>query len=210
MRDRVLQNLLDDLNKTIKTSDVCFSGGAEGADIAWGNEAVDNGQELVHFVFKNHNSVKKSKIDAFILSQEELEYADDEMKRVNLLSLSRTFPSYSDYTTNLIRRNYWQIYLTERVYSIANLDKNNPKSVEGGTAWAVEAYKLKSKEKDVEPEIYTFDQNKKSWFKFQLDAMVPWIEITIPPKPHGKWTGIGTRQLSSDGLSAIKSVFAQA
>jgi hypothetical protein len=50
-----------------------------------------------------------------------------------------------------------------------------------------------------------FDQGSEEWLKWNFGSD-EWKEC-VPPRPHGKWTGIGTRKISTAGLSAIAEVW---
>jgi len=177
--------------------DVCFSGGAKGADLAWGVAAEKAGHQVVHFGFKEHKGKK-----THIIENEFLSLADPFLIQANKTLHRQKFPRDSEYVNNLLRRNYWQIKDTERVYAIATIDfeKN---VVNGGTGWAVQM----AIDKYI-PEIYVFDQNINDWCFPQYVSRIFWVRMSkSPPKPYGLYTGIGTRELTQNGQHAIEELY---
>ncbi len=191
---------------------ICYSGGAQGADKFWGQLAEKLGHEVVHYSFDKHGcSVPKRLIKK--LTQDELNEADPFLKEANK-TLKRQFPTKSEYVNNLLRRNYWQIKDTDVVYAISEFDKDG--NVYGGTAWAVQMAI------DEGIPIYLYSQEKQCWFERKPDKKYIEIDITKapdwiegintwhmlgidPPKPKGKWTGIGTRSLTEDTKTVINN-----
>jgi hypothetical protein len=179
-------------------SDTFFSGGAEGADTAWGEQAKKAGHQVHHFVFKGHHN---SKIDgAVIIPPDRLVEADPTMKRVNDEVLHRSFPAHSVFVTNLLRRNYFQVVNSDAVYAVAGIDGT---SVFGGTAWAIEAFKILNPHSN---NIFVFDQENDGWYRWNPETSC-WVSIGTPPSPSGRWTGIGTWTLEHNGQEAIEALF---
>ena len=175
--------------------DVCFSGGAEGADLAWGDAAKAAGHTVVHFTFKGHKGSNHP--DANIIPPDRLRDGDTILKRVNDEVMHRSFPAHSEFVTNLLRRNFF--------YAVAGIDFDL-QQVYGGTCWAIECFKMMHSDSDA---IYVYDQEQMSWFQWIEDDSSPfhWRRIKRPPRPSGKWTGIGTRSLEEAGRAAIDSLF---
>ena len=97
----------------------------------------------------------------------------------------------------MLRRNYFQIRHTERVYAVAGIAD---RSAEGGTGYAVTMFLARH---DFRPcECYVFDQDLDQWFAWKGS----WEEIETPPVPHGVWAGIGTRKLADNGKTAIREL----
>lgn len=179
---------------------VCFSGGASGADVAWGLKAKEAGHDVIHFSFSRHRAGTQENLH--ILSSEELAVADPHLITASK-SLKRSVPFFKPAIANLLRRNWYQINQTERVYAVSKIDPmaNSRTGVDGGTAWAIEM----AIDHGV-PEIHLFDQLKEKWFYWNCAR---WLEGNLPPKPKGLWTGIGSRDLSDAGLQSIIDVFNQ-
>ena len=84
--------------------------------------------------------------------------------------------------------------------------------VRGGTGWAVELATQRKMD-----EIYVFDQVQCGWYRPIYIAVPPgkttpgrtrvlW-ERTDVPKAHGRYAGIGTRNLTDDGRKAIQELY---
>lgn len=187
--------------KKQKSHNVCLSGGTEGADTVFGEEAVRVGHEVYHFSFLDHHAAESNKEGIYRLSPLQLKEADPFLLKANK-TLKRRFPTSHVYIDNLLRRNYWQIRTTERVYAVASFGADTNKIVVGGTAWAVQM----AIDKGVS-EIYLFDQIQRNcWFMWYENGF-EYIHEAEVPFPHGRYTGIGSRELNETGISAIKSLY---
>lgn len=181
---------------------ICFSGGAQGADAKFGEMATKAGHGVVHFSFSNHNT-QCPKDTVLILQDSELVLADP-LLEICAKKLGRTFPTRNDHVNNLLRRNYFQVNQTERVYAVAPIDKDG--KIIGGTAWAVQM----AIQRHVK-EIYLFDSFAERWYTY--DPMTEWEDYWKPtdylyvPRPYGYYTGIGTRELPEAGAAAIEVLY---
>ena len=179
---------------------LCFSGGAKGADHAWGLMAVDREHELIHFTFKGHSSVDPSRSKT--LTRTELEEADHHVATA-ARSMKRRWPSQKDHVNDLLRRNYFQVRWAERVYAVANLveDDKSTLKISGGTAWACQMYvdRWYSGRDLVECELYFYDMVSNKWMQW----WETWKEIERPPVPHGRYAAIGSREMTDAGIRAI-------
>lgn len=183
--------------------DICYSGGCKGADQVFGELAEKVGHVVKHFSFDQHSYDKKCNPETIIVLNElQLAEADKPLKAAAKL-LGKSTGRWT-YVKNLLRRNYWQIKDTERVYAITPFDGDG--IPQGGTGWAVAMAIL-----DKKATVYIYDVNKLRWFKFDgLNQFggptVEWIEINIP-KPYGKYTGIGSHDLTPEGRKAIEELY---
>jgi hypothetical protein len=181
---------------------ICYSGGAKGADTLWGQLAIADGQKVIHFHFDQRHSKKDN---FYILREDSLLRADSRLIRANK-TLNRTFPTSSHYVNSLLRRNVFQVASSDRVYAIANIVKGQ---VSGGTAWAVQTFL--DRHQGLSCECYVFCQIKNVWFIWDNtinDGRGGFVESDRrPPKPHGYWTGIGSRELTEKGEAAAKELF---
>lgn len=176
---------------------VCLSGGAKGADVAWGNAAKEAGHTVIHLGFQGMN---QSHEPFKVLNVVKLLEADEHLKKANQTLKRGSFPYKSEYVNNLLRRNFWQIKHTERVYGVGWLKDG---MVQGGTGWAFQM----AFDRGIF-EQYFFDQITNKWWKLvHLLFGFKWVEADKPPKPHGVYTGIGTRELSNDGRLAIRTIY---
>jgi len=185
--------------------DILYTGGAKGADTIFSDCADQVGHKVYQMTFPNHKISENVHGEFVTLTEHELKAADPFLKQANK-TLKRGL-GRSLYVRNLLRRNYYQIKDTERVYAIAPIDSDT-QLVEGGTAWAV----TMAIDKKV-PEIYVFDLNESKWFKYMhernfLQAL--WAAPQggwQPPYPHGKYTGIGSCELTDAGKDAIYNLY---
>lgn len=175
---------------------MCLSGGAEGADLAWGAAALEAGHGLIHWSFSSHNP-KQQKEYVVKLPREQLIIADDLLIETNKY-LKRSFPSSSEHVNNLLRRNYFQIKDATSVYAISEI-KND--MVQGGTAWACGMFMALH---SFQPcPVYVFSQPHDKWFTWSND----WMEINDVPTPTKIYAGVGTRNLTENGLAAIQNIY---
>ncbi len=174
---------------------LCLSGGAEGADLMWGMTAGEAGHTVIHFTFEGHRT-RAPQSEIAVLTDKQLDVADEHCKRASE-TLNRYFPPRNKFVKNLLRRNYYQIFESERVYAVTTFDRG---IVQGGTAWAVQMFLDRF---DSEPcECYIFDQVAEQWFVWEGY----WKAIEAPPKPHGIWAGVGSRNLLEAGKKAIRGL----
>ena len=188
---------------------ICFSGGAKGADSLFGQCAEVCDHKVMHFSFIGHKPAVKANI--YPISDLDLQQADKFLKRANLVLKRGTFPYESDYVNNMLRRNYFQIKQTERVYAVTSLDRKTGLP-SGGTAWAL----VMAAQKGIR-DIFVFDQSTNLWRRMYdwvcagfpesvvFDTM-KWIDER-PEPPHGHYTGIGSRDLTTEGANAIIKLY---
>lgn len=180
---------------------ICISGGAPGADSQFGMCAGLAGHTVFHFIFAAHRKkVSVPEHEIVVLTQEQLDEADYSLTLANE-TLGRTFPSKSIYTNNLLRRNYYQVRDSERVYAVAGIEMDKG-TLYGGTAWAVQMFI--DRHHGGPCEVYVFDQEQDGWFTWT--GAGGWVRMTEdPPTPHGVWTGIGTSKMFKDnGKAAVR------
>ena len=180
--------------------EVCYSGGAAGADRLFGLYASRNGFTEIHLSFAGHkSSVDENtilEIPSTILNSEEIR---SQLKQANIV-LGRKVPRTGTYTYNLLARNAFQIATTERVYTIGELA--SPSKLEGGTSWATQMYIDRFEEKEIyhynisDGLVYSYDNITKEF-----------VLVDSVPAPHGKWTGIGSRRATEQHLSNFEKYF---
>lgn len=172
---------------------ICFSGGAKGADVLWGELAESLGHQVKHFSFAGHRCVATRNIH--VLTETELAEAQVHLNQANKVLKRNPFPKSSN-VRNLLRRNWFQVKDTDAVYAISKFEDGN---VAGGTAWAVQM----AIDRRV-PWIFLFEQEENQWYRWMYgnDA---WYQA-IPRIPKDKWTGIGTRDINYNGQQAIREI----
>lgn len=177
---------------------VCLSGGATGADLAWGRAARAKGHRVIHFSFARHDTDAPAD-ERRILDDAELRAADPHLAGA-AKALGRPWPPRAG--RNLLRRDWHQVKDSERVYAVASFRKDG--QVEGGTAWAVALFLDRHHGRTCE--LYLFDQDRAQWLRWDRG----WRPIDRPPVPRGRWTGIGTRNLNAAGRDAIRALLGAA
>ncbi|MDE2165426.1 MAG: hypothetical protein KGJ66_03700 [Alphaproteobacteria bacterium] len=181
-----------------KRANVCLSGGAPGADLAWGAVARRCGHRVIHFSFAGHRT-RARRGERIVLSAAQLRTADRHLRRVARI-LGRRFVADDSYRSKLLRRNWFQVRDSARLYAVASFDRRG--QVAGGTGWTVALFLGRARE------AYLFDQRRRRWLAWR-GAASGWQPIARPPMPHGRWTGIGTRRLSEVGRQAIRAAMAR-
>lgn len=182
------------------------TGGANGADLFWEIEGIKYGVKSISYSFKGHNSKSKNQK---ILTNPDLMEGWDVVGEVSK-KMGRDLSRVSSYVQNLLSRNWFQVKCSDSIFAIGYLmdphykdgkyiNPLNRKMVRGGTGYAVEMAIYEFKEN-----IYVFDQDKKSWFKWDNKDF---ISIDYIPILTERFAGIGTRDLSEEGRTAIKNVY---
>ncbi len=181
---------------------VCLSGGADGADLQWGMCAGMLGHMVIHWTFSGHRS-KAPLAELVELSNEQLDEADAPCKAASV-GIKRWFPPKSMFVKNLLRRNWFQVKDSERVYAVATLSEDG--IVSGGTAWATQMFIDRFGGEKCE--CYVFDQATEAWYQWGgKGGFVSWEHLPDgPPAPHGVWAGIGSRELTLAGKAAIRAL----
>ena len=179
---------------------ILFSGGAKGADSLFGQCAEKVEHSVTHYAFGG----MKSTCICYVLNALQLLQADTYLDEANKC-LKRAYPTRSVYVNNLLRRNYYQIEDSERIYAVSSIDKKSG-WVEGGTGWAVCMGVLNGMN-----EVYVYDVNLGYWNRFleykKVKNKVFWEPKINPPFPYGKYTGIGKVELPENGKEAIKALY---
>lgn len=177
---------------------MCYSGGADGADLAWGEAAKKAGFKPIHYSFPGHKT-NADRAELKILNDSELRIYNSYLAKV-APKINRTWPPKHAYVRKLLQRNGWQVKLKTPIYAVGMLDENG--AIKGGTAWAVQlAINLIPHVGD----IYFFDQDHSQWYKYEEGNFELMLEK--PPKPTTNFTGVGTRELNDAGAAAIIEVF---
>jgi len=134
-----------------------------------------------------------------VLSDDELRQADERLAIANR-TLRRTWPPATDYSANLLRRDWYQVRNAQRVYAVARFGTD--RQIEGGTAWGVTMFVDLHNGQPCE--AYLFEPSLQRWLTWNS----AWRPIGAPPPPHGIWAGIGTRNLDATGEAAIAALLA--
>jgi hypothetical protein len=179
---------------------ICHSGGCPGADMAWETQGYKYDVHTISYSFHNH---KQEGQNQKILSPKELQEGYEAAKIADK-TLNRNFDAIIyPYVKNLLARNWFQVKNADAVYAIAKKFLSNS-IVDGGTGWAVQMAI------DSNKPVYVFDQPSKKWYLYsttnrEFDPLpsVP----SVAPVLTRNFAGIGTRELTDDGLQAIINTY---
>jgi len=176
-------------------SDECilFSGGAKGAEAAFGACAEKSGVEEVHFTFEGHPIERRHGVR--VLNHEELQAGDVSLAYVSKLMHRR----YADAPTirKVLQTLWYQVNSGQEIYVIGAILPDD--TVRGGTGWGAEFAKLCNKP------LFVFDQERDGWFRWTGDEWEAMREGPIVTHPH--FTGTGTRTLQPNAQTAIDDLF---
>ena len=171
------------------------SGGCPGSDMTWENEGYNYGVTTVAYSFYNH--VQYSKNQRKLTSAELAEGYSHVM--VAEKSLKRPTKNLPPYVKNLLSRNWFQVKNSEAVYGIGTFMANKG-LVNGGTGWAVQMAIDNNKP------VFFFDQGSSQWFAYDYVSK-QFYAIDYIPKLTENFAGIGTREITEDGINAIRKVY---
>jgi hypothetical protein len=170
-----------------------FSGGAKGAEAAFGACAEEWGMREVHYTFEGHKSRERDR-GVVLLNDEELRKGD-----FSLVYASHRLGRPLSEIPNIKRilQTVWhQITHGSEVFVIGTLQSNG--TVVGGTGWGAELARLWSKP------VCVFDQEKDAWFRWDATQ---WRREESPTIERRKFTGIGTTKLTDAGRAAVRQLF---
>lgn len=172
---------------------VNHSGGAVGADTAWGEIGAEFGMTTnKHYYFDGFRTPEgNTRIETRFTNE-----ANEKVLKANE-TLKRAYPTKKEYVNNLLRRNWFQVKNSDAVFAISTITNN---IVNGGTGWAVQMAIDENKP------VYVFDQDKKAWFTWSNGEFVK----TETPFLTPNFAGIGTREINEAGKQAIRNVYEKA
>ena len=170
-----------------------YSGGARGAEAAFGETAERYGVAEVNFTFEGHH-IERTK-NTRLLTDKELAKGDVSMAEV----ARRLGRDYSDrpWMRRILQSIWHQVNNGVQVFVVGVIQ--NDGTVKGGTGWAVELAKMWNRP------LHVFDQEKGHWFTWRNET---WIE-SRPVISHRTICGTGTRNLNEAGRAAIEELFAR-
>jgi hypothetical protein len=174
---------------------ILFSGGAAGAESAFGACAERHGIEEVNFTFDGHRIERRRGVR--VLNHEELQAGDVSLAYVSKLMRRR----YTDSPTlrKVLQTLWYQVNNGQEIYVIGTILADG--TVRGGTGWGAEFAKLCNKP------LYVFDQEKNGWYAWTGEAWMKPASTDIPRITHVHFSGTGTRRLQENGTRAIEELF---
>jgi len=173
---------------------ICFSGGANGAEAAFGAAAERHGIDEINFTFQGHTSTRQR--GRRELTRAELRQSDVSLGYVCRL-MNRTYPDTPLFRT-LLQTIWHQVHNAREVFIIGKINADT--TVGGGTGVAAEFAKLFNKP------VYVFDQFRLEWNRWNREA---WEQVKDPFIRQPLFCGTGTRFLTDDGRAAIDALFAR-
>ena len=174
---------------------ILFSGGAPGAEAAFGACAEHHGVEEVNFTFDGHRTERHRGVR--MLNHEELLGGDVSLEYVSRLMHRR----YTEGPTlrKILQTLWYQVNNGQEIYVIGSILEDG--TVKGGTGWGAEFAKLCNKP------LCVFDQDRDRWFRWSGSEWTPLGGGDAPVITHPHFTGTGTRHLTDNGARAIDQLF---
>ncbi len=219
--DSIYNTKLEDLEvETDKTLDdymqeepelngfVNHSGGALGSDTMWAQIGEQYGVTSNHYYSGERSQYNSPNGNVEITQQD---YEEGRYKVAEAAKANWGY-QYATMKDSRLIRNWAQVKYSDAIYAIGNLiqsgqkafpDQKNDsrvalhKMVTGGTGYAVEMAIQEGKP------VYVFDQQTNKWYK-NIDG--EWSESETPTLTQN-FAGIGTRNISEDGIQAIRDVY---
>ena len=169
-----------------------LSGGARGAEAAFGECAEEWGLAELNFSFAGRNPARKRGVVE--LGPDEL--SQGAVSQVYIQAhMHRKYPNTPLFQKTL--QSIWhQVNTAATVFSVGIILEDG--TVKGGTGWAVELARHWGKP------VFVFDQEKHGWFTWDDTA---WVDGGEPVITTRRFAGTGTRDLSDEGRAAIRALF---
>src|SRR6187401_470461 len=178
-----------------REEEILFSGGALGAEEAFGACAESFGIEEVNFSFDGHKPARARGIR--VLNHEELYAGEVSLAYVSRL-MNRRYPDTPTFR-KVLQSIWYQVNHGQEIYVIGHILEDG--TVRGGTGWGAEFAKLCNKP------LHVFDQEKNSWFSWTGEDWEKRSSANGPIITHVHFTGTGTRKIQANGKRAIDDLF---
>lgn len=184
---------------------VCHSGGALGADTEWETIGSEFGVKTRAYSHKTPLHQSPNKVE---ISEEDYKEGVLEVNKANKWLNRYGINKYM----NLLARNWAQVKYSEQIIAIGTIVRKGEKNskgyynkgkydmVDGGTGYAVTMGINHQKE------VYVFDQIRDKWFRWSYSSL-RYVECKCPKITHQNFAGIGTREIKSNGIQAIRDVY---
>jgi hypothetical protein len=176
---------------------ILFSGGAPGAETAFGEAAERYGIEEVNFTFEAHPMGRSRGVR--MLNHEELLAGDVSLEYVSRL-MNRRYTEAAK-IRKILQTLWYQVNHGQEIYVVGTVLPDG--TVRGGTGWGAEFAKLCNKP------LFVFDQEKDCWDRWTGTEWAVCTGRDLPIVTHPHFTGTGTRQLHDNGRKAIAELFAR-
>jgi len=186
----------------------CHSGGAGGSDSTWESKGKLRGVKTKAYSYKTEYHKSPNKVE---ISDDDYNEGVIEVNKANKHMDRFGIGKYM----NLLARNWAQVKYSTQIFAIGTIvdpGKKSPKgyyskskiqTVDGGTGYAV-MMGINNKK-----DIYVYDQIKLSWFRWSYSSM-SFIKLNeVPVIKTQNFAGIGTREITADGIKAIEDVYSK-
>ncbi len=169
------------------------SGGAAGAEAAFGACAEWWGVREVNYTFDGHAQARTR--GAHPLTEQALAQGDVSLAYVSR-RLRRTYGQGS--VIRRVLQSLWhQVGAAQEIFVVGTIQEDG--TVTGGTGWSVELARMWNKR------VWVYDQDKDGWFCWNGDDWVP----ATPCITTTTICGTGTRSLTDEGRHAIAELFSR-
>ena len=169
-----------------------YSGGAKGAEAAFGACAARWGCTEVAFTFDGHRQERSE--GRYELSPAELAAGDVSLQYVSK-RLNRTYNEQGGLIRGVLQTLWHMVSRSQQVFVVGAIQDDG--TVRGGTGWSVELARTWSRD------LWVFDQAKDDWYRWDGQA---WV-VGVPVIRSVHITGTGTRKLTPGGREAIAELF---
>ena len=184
---------------------ICHTGGAIGSDMKFEKISIKYGIKVNAYSFEEHNSHSKNKV---ILTNDEIAIGWEKAQKA-AKSLRRNTHNLSPYVKKLLARDWYQVKNSSAIFAVGYIlnpgeqgeripNKTNKQIVDGGTGYAVEMSIQYKKP------VFVFNQKDNKWYKWTFNQF---REIDYIPKLTENFAGVGTRELTFEGESAIEELY---
>jgi hypothetical protein len=224
MKATTLSTFLTSVDPISKAINTCVTGGAAGADKVWAATASTHSHDVAVMSFQGHvPNLHNCPKFLVRLSRKELDDADIVLQQANI-HLRR-----QNWDMDLLKRNYHQVRYTSTLYVVSSTESKKASvtsvGIEGGSAWGTQMFLLRCVARFGKFEesvvvclpMFFYDMTRNSWYQGEASidssltlTMFRWKKMqTVPPRPCGLYTAIGSRQLTQHGENAIHQLFSQ-
>jgi hypothetical protein len=199
--------LFDDLEIDLNNI-TCHSGSALGSDTAWETIGEKYGVKTRAYSYKTSYHTSKNKVE---ISESDYLEGVNEINKANKVLGRYGINKYM----NLLARNWAQVKYSNQIFAIGYIvdpgkrgikgyyNKSKYQTVDGGTGYCCQMSINNLRD------VYVFDQIKLKWFRWSYSTM-SFIELVDSPKIRTQnFAGVGTRELTSEGIKAIEEVYSK-
>ncbi len=170
-----------------------YSGGHQGAEAAFGEQAEAYGIREINFAYPGQTVARRRGLT--VLGPEALKKGAISMEIVSL-RMGRTFSREAE-IRKVLQTIFHMVNMGHQVFSVGWIQPDG--TVKGGTGWAVELGKWFNRP------VSVFDMAQDRWFAWREGQWRPGRPLIA----HTTFTGTGTRELNHKGRRAVADLFAQ-